>query len=416
MAYKLLILGNGFDRHCGLESSYEEFFKQEIIDEEGEKLEFYNTKVGVDGFWEQLLVEYYGKYHQTSYYWSDVEGIIQKTLSSLFLNEKNSTTKTYGGIVISALYYVKNNKVYLHPKVDLNNSITKFLFNYCVNFFEKPTIKDGNDGDKKIVQKLIDRLLSELHNFEKRFCQYLKRKIFNAYDGQGINTDYIVNAVNLLAQLTGFACEKFNNIDEIVMTSGGRSEISLATNRRLSEKFDNLKNTYILSFNYTALFDILLVGNPCVYNNVHGKLCNKRCSESCSDSSVIFGVDDKFIQSQNEYENLRVFSKTYRKLIDMKSPSRVLPPNSEMIDIIFYGHSLSEADYSYFQSIFDHYNLYSNSLVTLYFYYSEQYNPTDAVYRLINEYGKTLTNKDQGKNLMHKLLLENRIKIVKIDR
>lgn len=34
--------------------------------------------------------------------------------------------------------------------------------------------------------------------------------------------------------------------------------------------------------------------------------------------------------------------------------------------------------------------------------------------QLINTYGKTLSNKDQGKNLTHKLLLENRLKIVEI--
>ena len=75
---------------------------------------------------------------------------------------------------------------------------------------------------------------------------------------------------------------------------------------------------------------------------------------------------------------------------------------------------MSEADYSYFQSIFDYYNLYSNNNVSLLFYYSEGYEQTDAIYNLINEYGKTLSNKEQGKNLLHKLLLENRLKIIKI--
>ena len=74
----------------------------------------------------------------------------------------------------------------------------------------------------------------------------------------------------------------------------------------------------------------------------------------------------------------------------------------------------SEADYSYFQSIFDYYNLYSNSNISLNFYYSEGYEQTDAIYRLINIYGKSLSNKEQGKNLIHKLLLENRLNIIKI--
>lgn len=38
-------------------------------------------------------------------------------------------------------------------------------------------------------------------------------------------------------------------------------------------------------------------------------------------------------------------------------------------NIVFYGHSLAPADYSYFQSIFDYYNIYDND-ITLVFYYS----------------------------------------------
>ena len=52
--------------------------------------------------------------------------------------------------------------------------------------------------------------------------------------------------------------------------------------------------------------------------------------------------------------------------------------------------------------------------MSLTFYYSEGYEQNDAIYGLISEYGKTLTNKEQGKNLIHKLLLENRLKIEKI--
>ena len=89
-----------------------------------------------------------------------------------------------------------------------------------------------------------------------------------------------------------------------------------------------------------------------------------------------------------------------------------LRKDNQLIEIKFYGHSLNEADYSYFQSIFDYYNLYENNNVGLIFYYSKGYEQTDKVYRLINTYGKTLSNKDQGKNLTHKLLLENRLKTV----
>ena len=121
---------------------------------------------------------------------------------------------------------------------------------------------------------------------------------------------------------------------------------------------------------------------------------------------------------------MRLFSKTYRTLQMAGDKVKILPSKEDPIVIKFFGHSLSEADYSYFQSIFDYYNIYENSDSSLEFCYLDfdVKNPNkvkndtlDAVYRLINSYGATLHNKDQGKNLMHKLFLENRIKIKEID-
>ena len=102
-------------------------------------------------------------------------------------------------------------------------------------------------------------------------------------------------------------------------------------------------------------------------------------------------------------------------MFDTNNPNNILPKNDGTpIEIKFYGHSLSEADYSYFQSIFDYYHIYDNSNVSLLFYYSEGYEQIDSIYKLINDYGKTMINQDQGKNLIHKLLLENRLKIIKL--
>ena len=420
MTSQLIILGNGFDLHCGLKSSYKDFFRQEILDVTTENFDVIQLKPNVTGFWEKLLLEYHKKYGDVDYKWCDVESIIQKTLWSLFLEENNTTRRTLsiGG---SALYYVKNNGVYLHPKIDLNNPIVKFLFDYCVQFFEEPLIKGCNYSDKEILNLLIESLLTQLHEFERRFCKYIKKNIVHSQ--KGLNTEYVINAINLLAKITSFSTKTVKKLGDII----GKKKTQLVEHVNqfesvtswqyvnvLSNDFDQLKDTHILSFNYTALFDILIVESPCLYSNVHGKLCNKCCANDCNTSSIIFGIDDKLIQSHAANNDLRVFSKTYRKMFDTSLPQSVLPKNDESVDIKFYGHSLSEADYSYFQSIFDYYNLYGNNSVSLYFYYSENYDPTDAVYRLINEYGKTLTNKDQGKNLMHKLLLENRINIQKI--
>lgn len=98
--------------------------------------------------------------------------------------------------------------------------------------------------------------------------------------------------------------------------------------------------------------------------------------------------------------------------------------------IKFYGHSLSEADYSYFQSIFDGINLYEGNTRLIFFYRPRRDNTAvegaripdndaanemkDKVTKLLLTYGNTLTNKDHGKNLIHKLILEGRLNVLPI--
>ncbi|WP_415963146.1 hypothetical protein [Collinsella tanakaei] len=90
--------------------------------------------------------------------------------------------------------------------------------------------------------------------------------------------------------------------------------------------------------------------------------------------------------------------------------------------IKFFGHSLSSADYSYFQAIFDAVDLYGGD-TCLAFYYRRYANKSDLEVRtdmmkrvtdLLSIYGETLDNIDHGNNLIHKLLLEGRLSIESI--
>lgn len=400
---QLLILGNGFDLQCGLKSSYKDFFRSTILEKDNPK----QMKSGVSDFWETLLFEYYKTYGDTDYSWCDIESIIKETLFLIFIDDKNS----FGYQPTHGLWYHAANTMHHNqdPEEDvktIKNPIHKHLFLCCADYFYKLPRSTPID---EMRNKLLNKILLSLYSFERRFCKYLKDNIINTTNGKGLNCNYIVNATNLLAQLTEFSNVNHRAISDIIHQEHQQTV--------LSQEFANLESVHILSFNYTALFDILLVESPCIYSNVHGKLCNKNCAENCDSSSIIFGIDDNLIQSQPKYNELRLFSKTYRKMFDTSTPKSILPPKRDIpIAIKFYGHSLSEADYSYFQSIFDYYDIYSNNNVSLIFYYSKGYEQTDAIYRLINSYGSSLSNKAQGKNLIHKLLLENRLKIVDIEQ
>ena len=149
--------------------------------------------------------------------------------------------------------------------------------------------------------------------------------------------------------------------------------------------------------------------------NIHGNY----------NSISIFGIDQKDIESTTP---LYQFTKTYRKMIEQEKISNfTLPYKGEIDEIIFYGHSLSDADYSYFQSIFDYYDIYQSNirLTFLYSEYGEKDNyltlrkkQISNVTNLLNKYGVTIGNNDRGKNLVHKLLLENRLgfKIIKLKK
>lgn len=424
MSLQLLIIGNGFDLHCGLKSSYKDFFRGAIIDTTTENFGIQQLRSDVSGFWESVLLSYYLKYKHANYNWCDIEAIIKNTLCAVYFGEfDSSSTNLDHGVWKSALDCIRSRNDPEEEMKHIDDIVKRFLFYACAQgFYEKIDIFKEYPN-QYYLNLLTEHLITELHSFEKRFCKYIKNNITNPNNEDELNNSYIVNAVNLIAKLTGFHNGDFRSVESFISSevkevekrvSPYQSTISYERVSTLSKEFNKLKQVYILSFNYTALFDILGVKSPCLFSNVHGKLCNKRCTEKCNSSSVIFGIDDGFIKSHNEYSELRVFSKTYRKMSDTSAPVSILPPNGVPIEIKFFGHSLSEADYSYFQSIFDFYNLYSNNNVRLIFYYSKGFEQTDEIYRLINSYGKTLTNQEQGKNLIHKLLLENRLKIVEV--
>ena len=175
-----------------------------------------------------------------------------------------------------------------------------------------------------------------------------------------------------------------------------------------------------MTFNYTdPLFGIELKKTKNTLNNVHGTI---------ESQNIIFGIDlTEDFKKEPIPQRLVSFTKTFRKMTLPTPDEWTLPKTPEYIRA--YGHSLSAADYSYFQTIFDYVDLY-NSNVILEFCFSDHPTPeyprkkgrneylqnkqAENVYQLINTYGSTLKNPDQGKNLLHKLLVENRLRLREI--
>ena len=178
---------------------------------------------------------------------------------------------------------------------------------------------------------------------------------------------------------------------------------------------------YLLSFNYTSIWSESCKPkySPTKYADIHGKVPKS----SIRLSNIIFGIDHEGVDATAlEYR----FTKTYRTLqLYSRNFEDVANDREIYIDTIkqikFYGHSLAEADYAYFQQMFDYYELYGNQNLELIFYYSvyEESEPERIqqeqmlnISRLIEKYGQTLDNKNHGKNLLTRLIQTNRLKLI----
>ncbi|EAF0572388.1 hypothetical protein CEH09_13505 [Listeria monocytogenes] len=173
-------------------------------------------------------------------------------------------------------------------------------------------------------------------------------------------------------------------------------------------KSPNIEKVNILNFNFTKnnfQEDLVLKNKVDKEVNIHG----------ISEEDVIFGIDNEKITPESEAYD---FTKTYRKLISKGDGKQGLL-SKDVSEIIFFGHSLSDADFSYFQSIFDYLDIYSAE-ISLKFYYVNYKNnaelvrreETKAVRSLILKYGESMDNQKKGKNILHKLLLEERISVL----
>lgn len=98
-------------------------------------------------------------------------------------------------------------------------------------------------------------------------------------------------------------------------------------------------------------------------------------------------------------------------------PTIQLPEPKYISEIVVYGHSLSSPDYSYFHSLFDYYDIYGSD-IKLSFKYSIhnderacKNNHIQKIMELLKFYGDKMLDRARGDNLVHKLLLENRLSI-----
>lgn len=358
----LLVIGNGFDIRCGVPSKFSQYFDAYC------KTKLSNLFICFQkGAFEEARELLISSEDYAINFWSVAFYIHYYTHLETYKIERIAETNWFD---IEHLIYSL-----LTKRFDNGSTIDGFVqdASYFVNSGKAKNLRTINDGrinynpyffyicllNEKVINP-YDFLLKELNRFESNFKLYLNNNIPN---------DYNFNCSLLLKTL-------LQDIGDFVD---------------------------ILNFNYTIVDDKRYVENQ---TNIHGTL---------NDEEIIIGID---YDGVGDNQKLNRFTKTYRNMHKIKEPFKLI---STIENILFYGHSLSEADFSYFYSLFDMYNLYEGNL-KLFFKYSD-YGLTneqneinhskyvERVYSLINKYS---SKSHHESNLLHRLLLEGRIIIEKI--
>ncbi|WP_455049471.1 AbiH family protein [Granulicatella adiacens] len=362
---QLLIIGNGFDLACGLKSRYNDFF-YDLYKENPQNYSITEE----ENYWFKLfkgMVKFDENY---TLGWTDIELQILIELMNiefiynidLLLNLNTLESKDSIKAYISRFIYTKSNE---NKHYDEDSVLNTFLV-------LKKTLHE-HEIDILDKRSTFDRLKKDLKKFENTFAFYLNNELERNGD------DYLINSSRLF--------------DRLLL----QNHLSNKSRNYQYNRTDIGDNTQqIISFNYTQ---------PSLYDSIryiHGNLKNR---------NIIFGIDYDSVSNLFNYHPLE-FTKSYR-ILENKLNSKV-SISSDIKNILFYGHGLGEADYSYFQSIFDTVDLY-HSDAKLIFYWTQfgdqdQYiEQVEKVVWLIEKYGQTFANKDHGRNLFTKLLLENRI-------
>lgn len=370
----LFILGNGFDIQCGLRTSYINFmeckFKNEVIinelskviDEATSKYHYMDGKleiidnydnIGELSIWYIILL--YKKQNKNSD-WSNIENQILEELREVD-NGEGKTLNIIDKFAIALLNELKN-KSYSNSEMIYPNDIDNIygvlayillkirkgevLLEKINQVFEE-YVENNIIKNTKLFEKLKDIaaeiLLKELHVLENDFKLYLEDEIKNKSE------KYSKNTISLFRSL-------------------------YHKNYNIMKNKDNNKICFnILSFNYTSpwisqsgnIYDYYFIHLD-KYINIHGNY---------KFGNIIFGIDeDKISYNKREY----LFTKTSRTLElytdeakHYRTSIQELLPNT-IKKVVFYGHSLSEADYGYFRLVFDKY--INNNEVCFEFYFS----------------------------------------------
>lgn len=416
---QLIVLGNGFDIHCGLRSRYSDFF-----------LDKFNTLFCKDKDNVKQIEELEDSLAQER---CKILSFISDVRSQLNFSPNDNNDCDYFEHYKEKFFSAGNDITrwdlfFLFADACVDRSINKYewqnveslIFDvisialnansaYKMNYGENVQIGLREDEGIKFFSKIVYylsytghnepeeiavELLKELKKFEHSFAVYIANQI----DLNQTKDGYVDNAIKLYQRIS-----KYN-------PSYGNST---------SSGIDVLSFNYSLDDRFKDILDKEIDDNRLnTWSNIHGIAHHE---ETPYYPAPIFGIDSHDILSQNVQSDFRIsFTKAYRvienEINEMRSSSGYA--GKDLITI--YGHSLGTADYSYFEAIFDENDLYYSNCKIEYYYYPGKNDQEKLItrqqaitrlYNLLTDYGDSLSE-IHGFNIVNKLNLENRLSVI----
>lgn len=319
-----IVVGNGFDLYCGLKTKYKDYF-----DHNKDKYHFINDK--------------YREYLDVS--------IVDFDFSDKRINLLNSWDLFF------ALNSVDNNQMFDSNWCDIERlMLSSFPVHVSSN--------ERNAITSKIDWSEIKGLASK-DEHGKRCCIYdfIAEFMKKRAKYLGVNSELFYEF--LLSELKAFEKNFGNYIYEQIVPKTPESNFIDTTNRVYFQKAEATINELcdinnlvsIDTFNYS---DMCIKNLKCPIQHINGSYLNP-----------IFGIDSSFEPKDECF----IFTKTARRIdSDMFNHSFERKPDFE--NVVIFGHSLNEADYSYFFPLFDKLNLLdslaNNVVVFAYSIYDEK--------------------------------------------
>lgn len=306
-----LVIGNGYDLHCGLKSSYADFFMRDA-----DKNNYFNK--WLDEFKEKISLNAFTTEQSKEDVWVEFKSIDELNIWDLFFYIETKTTnqnnkEAWLWCDIETVMY-NSLKSYDSRECNTNlfrwehvyKAITKKMpkeFKFWKIYVMAKVILEKRNMEKfKNIDEFYYYILDELNQFEKEFGMFIdkKRYLYSNFLLKIPNTDFEKRSKMTLQELC--------NVDNLVS---------------------------IDSFNYDDIGDENL--NK-ILHNINGNLENP-----------IFGIDSNLCRASDPRF---IFTKTNRRMelemINFKCQKDIAFDN-----VIVYGHSLSSNDYSYFFPLLD---------------------------------------------------------------